>query len=94
MSYFGADAMETIRLSTKGQLVIPKAVREAHGWSEGQELEVIDTPAGVLLRTPSPFHATTLEDVAGCLKPLCPGPAVSIEDMNAAVDRAMKDHFR
>lgn len=86
--------METIRLSTKGQIVIPKAVRALHGWEEGQELEVVDTPAGVLLRAPSPFPATTLDDVAGCLKALYQGPPVSVDDMNAAVGTAMKEGFR
>lgn len=95
MSYFaGAGDMAIIRLSTKGQVVIPKAVRAAHRWEEGQELEVVDTPAGVLLRVPSAFAATTLDEVAGCLKGLYQGPAVSVEDMHAAIDRAMQEDFR
>ncbi len=42
--------METTRLSSKGQVIIPKAVRSAHQWGVGLELEVIEMGDGVLLR--------------------------------------------
>jgi len=48
--------MSITRLSSKGQLIIPKPVRRAHCWDAGQELEVIDMEEGVLLKTKSPFH--------------------------------------
>ena len=32
--------METTRLSSKGQLVLPKAIREADHWGEGTEFSV------------------------------------------------------
>jgi AbrB family looped-hinge helix DNA binding protein len=67
-SYFdGGPDMETTRLSTKGQVIIPKAIREARNWQEGQQLEVTVTQDGVLLKARSPFPETKLEDVAGCL---------------------------
>jgi AbrB family looped-hinge helix DNA binding protein len=59
--------METTRLSTKGQVIIPKDIREATQWTPGQELEVRLTKEGVLLKTPSPFPETRIEDVAGSL---------------------------
>ena len=34
---------EIIKLSSKGQIVIPKAIRAAHQWEVGQRLELIDT---------------------------------------------------
>lgn len=40
------------RLSAKGQVVIPKDVRERLGWLQGSELEVVETGEGVLLRKP------------------------------------------
>ena len=83
--------MDKVRLSTKGQVVIPKSVRDAHGWGEGQELELVDTPAGVLLRAPSPFGEKDIAEVAGCLAPHYKGPAVSVGDMNRAAARAAKD---
>ncbi|PZN73131.1 MAG: hypothetical protein DM484_23225 [Candidatus Methylumidiphilus alinenensis] len=29
--------METTRLSSKGQVILPKSVRDAHHWSPGSE---------------------------------------------------------
>ena len=33
--------METTRLSSKGQVIIPKRLRDAHHWLAGQELIAI-----------------------------------------------------
>jgi AbrB family looped-hinge helix DNA binding protein len=74
-SYFEADEdregeeaeMETTRLSTKGQVIIPKDIRRTTNWRPGQELEVVLTKEGVLLKARSPFPETRIEDVAGCL---------------------------
>ena len=38
------------KVSSKGQVVIPKAVRDRHGWDAGTELTVEDRPDGVLIR--------------------------------------------
>jgi len=37
---------ETIKLSSKGQIVIPKAIREQLHWDAGMELTVIPTSEG------------------------------------------------
>ena len=42
--------MHTTVLSSKGQIIIPKALRVARRWGPGTQLEVHDTPEGVLLR--------------------------------------------
>jgi AbrB family looped-hinge helix DNA binding protein len=60
--------MKTPRLSSKGQVIIPKDLREAHGWEGGQELMVTDVGDDILLKTNSPFQETTLENVAGCMQ--------------------------
>lgn len=59
--------MDTTRLSSKGQVIIPKAIREARHWEVGQELVVVETPEGVLLKPSATFPPTQLADVAGCL---------------------------
>jgi len=60
--------MKTTRLSSKGQVVIPKNFRAAHRWSSGLELLVIDTGDGLLLKPKAPFAQSSLEYVAGCLR--------------------------
>jgi AbrB family looped-hinge helix DNA binding protein len=60
--------METTRLSTKGQVILPKAVRSSRAWLPGTRFAVEETPEGVPLRPLSRFPETRLEDVAGCLK--------------------------
>lgn len=86
--------MDTTRLSSKGQIILPKAVRDAHHWGPGTDFSVEDTGDGVLLR-PLKTHVTRLDDVVGCLKRK--GPARSVEAMNAAIAdelRARRDRGR
>jgi AbrB family looped-hinge helix DNA binding protein len=47
--------METTRLSSKGQVILPKSIRDAHRWQPGTEFMVEDTAEGVLLRPAKPF---------------------------------------
>ena len=74
--------METVATS-KGQVVIPKQVRDAHGWREGTELIVENTAQGVLLRPKRVFKPTTIDDVVGCAG--YKGPARTIEEMDEAI---------
>jgi AbrB family looped-hinge helix DNA binding protein len=86
--------MARTRLSSKGQVIIPKAVRERHGWRPGDALEVEDRGDAVVLRRAKPFPVTRPEDVYGCLK--YDGPPVTIEEMDRAVEeeaRRMWDEF-
>lgn len=77
--------MHTTRLSSKGQIIIPKAVRDAHGWVEGTEFVVEDRPEGMLIKAKPLFKPTTVDDVFGCLKDAYGGPAKTIEEMNKGV---------
>ncbi len=54
-------------VSAEGQILLPKAIREALGWGAGQELLAEFTPAGVLLKPLPVFARTRNEDVFGCL---------------------------
>jgi AbrB family looped-hinge helix DNA binding protein len=81
----------TTVVSTKGQVILPKAIRDERKWPAGTRLVVEETPEGVLLR-PWPFPPTTLEQVAGCLK--WDGPTISIEEMDAAITAEGKRRAR
>jgi AbrB family looped-hinge helix DNA binding protein len=77
------------RLSTKGQLIIPKEIRVRHGWTAGTELLVEDHGELVVLRRAEDLPATTLEDLVGCAG--YKGPARSLADMEAAIARGARE---
>jgi AbrB family looped-hinge helix DNA binding protein len=60
--------METTRLSTKGQIVLPKNIRTSRAWGPGTEFTVEETGGGILLRPAGRFPSAGLEEVAGCLR--------------------------
>jgi len=60
--------METTRLSTKGQIILPKNIRVSRAWAPGTEFTVEETSDGVLLRPAERFSTTDLDEVAGCLR--------------------------
>ena len=84
--------METTRLSSKGQIIIPKAIRQACKWSVGQEFLVEQAEQGIVLRPQVPFPQTCLDDVAGCLQ--YKGRAKTLEDMNNAMRRGVLERGR
>jgi AbrB family looped-hinge helix DNA binding protein len=76
----------TTRLSTKGQVILPAALREKRGWKPGQVLEVEETPQGLLLKevAPSYFAPQPAGAAYGILHR--PGQrALSIEEMDEAI---------
>lgn len=73
----------TTRVSTKGQVILPKPVRDHRNWRPGTRLVVEETADGVLLRPAPLFPPTTTAEMFGVLKR--PGKALSLEEMDAAV---------
>jgi AbrB family looped-hinge helix DNA binding protein len=84
--------MTTTKISSKGQVIIPKSVRAAHHWESGQELEVVDLGDGVLLKPKSPFPETRLDEVGGCLP--YKGKAKTQQEMDKAIAQGVKERFR
>ena len=77
--------MQTTRLSTKGQIILPKEIRMSRDWAPGMEFTVEEKGDGVLLRPVGRFPATDLAAVAGCLRPK--RKAVTPAQMRAARKR-------
>jgi AbrB family looped-hinge helix DNA binding protein len=78
-----------IRISSKGQVVIPKDVRDRRGWPQGSRLEMIETSDGVLLRTPQEDRPRiTIEEATAKLRKLYrhKGPPIPIEKLSWPVD--------
>lgn len=73
--------MSSATLTSKGQITLPKSVRDRLGLATGDRVEFVQTESGFLMR-----------QVAGditALKGVLPRPArpVSIDEMNAAIAR-------
>ena len=81
--------MNTTKLSSKGQVIIPKSVRNAHHWEAGQELMVVDVGDGILLKPKTRFEESTLDQVAGCLS--FEGKAKSLDEMDAAIAAGIQE---
>ena len=60
--------METTRLSTKGQIILPKNIRTSRAWEPGTEFTVEESGDGILLRPAGRFPETDLDEIAGCLR--------------------------
>ena len=84
--------METTKLSSKGQITLPKSVRNAHNWPPGTEFMVEAVGGGVLLQPLKPFKPTTLQDVIGSTG--YTGKAKSLADMEKAIARGVKKNTR
>lgn len=81
--------MEKIRASTKGQIVIPRAVRQALNIRPGTELEVTLGEESFTVRlAPKLSHKEQIARLYGCLRR--PGQPMTIEEMDAAVLEAVR----
>jgi AbrB family looped-hinge helix DNA binding protein len=73
------------KLSAKGQVVIPKALRDRLHWAEGEELEVVEAAGGVLLRRKTqPRERISIEEFRRRVPPH-KGPPVTLEEMEEAI---------
>lgn len=73
----------TTTVSTKGQVILPVAIREALNWKAGTRLLVENGAEGVLLKTAPVFAETRHDQVFCCLS--YQGPAKSLEEMEAGI---------
>jgi AbrB family looped-hinge helix DNA binding protein len=85
-------SIETTRLSSKGQVIIPKSVRQSHRWPVGQEFTIEETGDGILLRPVASFPRTTVDEVAGCLR--YAGPLKTLADMEDAIKKGIREQWR
>jgi AbrB family looped-hinge helix DNA binding protein len=73
----------TTTISTKGQVILPKAIRDHRNWGPGTRLIAENTAEGVLLRAAPSIPRTKPEEVFGMLAHS--GPAKTLEEMDAAI---------
>ena len=75
--------MISVALSSKGQFVLPKAIRNRHHWQAGTRLVVIDRGDEVVIKTAEPFAATSFESPDEIS--VYQGRSLSLADMDCAV---------
>jgi len=80
--------MQRTRLSSKGQVVLPKSVRDQLRLAEGTEFIVTTTGESVVLRRVTAFPPTRLAEVAGRLRHSA--TPRTLEDMDAGIRRAVE----
>ncbi len=83
--------MDSIKISSKGQVIIPKHIRSAYRREPGQELILIDTGNGILLKPKAPFPESKPSEVAGCLH--YAGIAKTVDEMDRAIAEGLKAQF-
>lgn len=81
----------TIRLSTKGQVILPKSIRQRRHWDAGTRLIVEETANGVLLKAAPVFEPTRPDEVFGLLK--VSGPPKTLEEMEAGIPAEAKRRY-
>ena len=81
----------TTTLSTKGQVILPKSIRQRRRWDAGTRLMVEDTSDGVVLRAATIFKETRPDEVFGSLK--VAGPPKTLEEMDAGVAAEAKRRY-
>ena len=88
--------MDDTTLSSKGQVIIPKPVRDAMGWPPGTVFRVEARDGGVLLKPWPIFAPTQAGQAAGCLKAASldrarAGKRVVVDDSPALRRRALAE---
>ena len=75
--------METVKLSSKGQFILPKAIRDLHHWDAGTEFVIIDRGAELVIKPTRVFPPTELEppDTPSIYR----GKPLTLEEMDKAV---------
>lgn len=85
--------LATTTVSTKGQVILPKAVRELRRWTAGTRLIVEETEDGVLLKQAPLFALTQTEDVFASLA--SDAPPKSLEELELGIlAEAKRQHAR
>ncbi|EJC69015.1 looped-hinge helix DNA binding domain, AbrB family [Rhizobium leguminosarum bv. viciae WSM1455] len=70
-------------ISTKGQIILPKTIRQRRKWEADTRLIVEETAEGVLLRQATAFSQTKPDDVFGVLP--FSGEPKTLEEVEAGV---------
>lgn len=76
--------MSTLLVSSKGQIVLPAALRRRFGMGAGARLEVLEEPDGLKLRVIRSVATADLTGLAGMVKAPACGVPRRLEDFDPA----------
>ena len=79
--------MQTTHVSSKGQVIIPKSIRDAYQLDTGQELEVEIVTQGILLKIKNKRPKSTLQNLIGCTG--YQGDAKTLAKMEASIQQGI-----
>ena len=83
--------METTRISSKGQVVLPKSVREDFDWPAGTDLTIERGPDYVMLRRKDGIRPTTIDEVLGMFKV---NRRITDEEIEKAIEDERRERWR
>lgn len=81
------------RVSAKGQIVIPKEVRERLEWVAGTELEIEESLDGLVLRPKRPPRRRLTWEEFRARRPKHNGPPATVEEMDEALLRGVAEQW-
>jgi AbrB family looped-hinge helix DNA binding protein len=75
------------KVSGKGQVVIPKDVRDRLHLAPGDRLDIVERPDGILLRKPAGGSGESFDAITARIRARVRhiGPAVPVEEMASAI---------
>lgn len=79
--------MQTTHVSSKGQVIIPKSIRDVYQLNAGQELEVEIVTQGILLKIKNKHPKSTLQNLIGCTG--YQGDAKTLAEMEASIQQGV-----
>jgi AbrB family looped-hinge helix DNA binding protein len=87
--------MESTKLSTRGQVVIPLAIREEMHLEPGTEFMVERQADGILLKPRRKRRKISFEEANAIIEslPKYEGPTISIEEMDEAISRRIREEW-
>lgn len=85
------------KISSKGQVVIPKSVRTAMKLPVGAGFEVVRLNDDILLRRDRTKQGTSMDELMARLReisePLRPFPRLTIKEISSVPEEALREHY-
>jgi AbrB family looped-hinge helix DNA binding protein len=92
MNDMASNPVEKTILSSKGQLVLPKSLRDKKQWKPGSKLTLEDVPDGVMVRLVPAKRRYTVDEVYGMLR--YDGALLSEAEIERRIDESLAEEVQ